>query len=97
MGSAVTEIHENLAHEGRRTRRGSDASSAWRHPVGHARQAHGRRLIIHWPRSEATDCRRHPFGGARAVDKHRLTRASGRLSAADLGTVEDGVRRVLDL
>lgn len=33
----------------------------------------------------------------RAVDKQRLTRASGRLSASDLGTVEDGVRRVLDL
>jgi hypothetical protein len=33
----------------------------------------------------------------RAVDKRRLTRASGRLSASDLGIVEDGVRRVLDL
>ncbi len=33
----------------------------------------------------------------RAVDRRRLTRASGRLSAADIGTVEDGVRRVLDL
>ena len=33
----------------------------------------------------------------RAVDKRRLTRASGRLSASDLGIVEDGVRRILDL
>jgi mRNA interferase MazF len=33
----------------------------------------------------------------RAVDKQRLTRASGRLSATDLGVVEDGVRRVLNL
>jgi mRNA interferase MazF len=33
----------------------------------------------------------------RAVDKGRLSRASGRLSASDLGVVEDGVRRVLDL
>ena len=33
----------------------------------------------------------------RAVDKRRLTRASGRLSASDLGIVEDGVRRVLEL
>jgi mRNA interferase MazF len=33
----------------------------------------------------------------RAVDKHRLTRAYGRLSASDLGTVEEGVRRVLNL
>lgn len=33
----------------------------------------------------------------RAVDKRRLTRAAGRLSASDLGTVDEGVRRVLDL
>ncbi len=33
----------------------------------------------------------------RAVDKRRLTRAFGRLSPSDLGTVEDGVRRVLEL
>ena len=33
----------------------------------------------------------------RAVDKRRLTRAHGRLSPSDLGTVEDGVRRVLSL
>jgi mRNA interferase MazF len=33
----------------------------------------------------------------RAVDKRRLTRASGRLSTSDLGVVEDGVRRVLEL
>jgi mRNA interferase MazF len=33
----------------------------------------------------------------RAVDKRRLTRPAGRLSAADLRTVEDGVRRVLEL
>jgi mRNA interferase MazF len=33
----------------------------------------------------------------RAVDKRRLTRVSGRLSASDLGVVEDGVRRVLYL
>ena len=33
----------------------------------------------------------------RAVDKHRLTRTFGRLSVSDLGIVEDGVRRVLEL
>jgi mRNA interferase MazF len=33
----------------------------------------------------------------RAVDKRRLTRVYGRLSASDLGTVEEGVRRVLNL
>lgn len=33
----------------------------------------------------------------RAVDKRRLTRMSGRLSAADLQIVEDGVRRILEL
>ncbi len=33
----------------------------------------------------------------RAVDKRRLIRASGRLSASDLGVVEDGVRQVLGL
>ena len=33
----------------------------------------------------------------RAIDKTRLSRLSGRLSAADLAIVEDGVRRVLDL
>jgi len=33
----------------------------------------------------------------RAVDKQRLTRASGRLSASDLGDVEEGVRRILEL
>ena len=33
----------------------------------------------------------------RAVDKRRLTRPLGRLSATDLSTVENGIRRVLDL
>src|SRR3954463_4424251 len=33
----------------------------------------------------------------RAVDKRRLTRVSGRLSASDLGVVQDSVRRVLNL
>ena len=33
----------------------------------------------------------------RAVDKRRLMRNSGRLSATDLGIVEEGVRRVLEL
>ena len=33
----------------------------------------------------------------RAVDKRRLSRNSGRLSAADLRIVEDGIRRVLEL
>lgn len=33
----------------------------------------------------------------RAVDKRRLTRMSGRVSAADMGGVEDGVRRILEL
>jgi mRNA interferase MazF len=33
----------------------------------------------------------------RAVDKRRLTRSEGRLAAADLRAVEDGLRRVLDL
>jgi mRNA interferase MazF len=33
----------------------------------------------------------------RAIDKRRLGRASGRLSAADLRIVEDGIRRILEL
>lgn len=33
----------------------------------------------------------------RAVDKRRLTRNAGRLSAGDLQTIEDGIRRVLEL
>jgi mRNA interferase MazF len=33
----------------------------------------------------------------RAVDKRRLTRMSGRLSTTDLRTIEEGVRRVLEL
>lgn len=33
----------------------------------------------------------------RAVDKRRLTRSEGRLSSADLGAVEDALRRVLEL
>jgi len=33
----------------------------------------------------------------RAVDKRRLTRNEGRLSAVDLRSVEDGLRRVLEL
>ena len=33
----------------------------------------------------------------RAVDQRRLTRTSGRLSTADLRTIEEGVRRVLEL
>lgn len=33
----------------------------------------------------------------RALDKRRLIRASGRLAAADFRSVEEGVRRVLDL
>ncbi|MGA8398753.1 MAG: type II toxin-antitoxin system PemK/MazF family toxin [Stellaceae bacterium] len=34
---------------------------------------------------------------ARAVDKARLTRTAGQLSPADLKTVEDGLRRILEL
>jgi mRNA interferase MazF len=33
----------------------------------------------------------------RAVDKRRLTRHSGRLSTADLQTLEEGLRRILEL
>src|SRR5436305_3807065 len=33
----------------------------------------------------------------RAVDKARLNRASGRVSAADLRHIEDGIRRVLEI
>jgi mRNA interferase MazF len=33
----------------------------------------------------------------RAIDKARLSRLAGRLSASDLVTVEDGVRRILEL
>jgi mRNA interferase MazF len=33
----------------------------------------------------------------RAVDKQRLTRSCGRLSPSDIGAVEEGVRRVLNL
>jgi mRNA interferase MazF len=33
----------------------------------------------------------------RAVDKRRLTRNEGQLSAADLRSIEDGLRRVLEL
>ena len=33
----------------------------------------------------------------RAVDKQRLTRTSGRLSPQDLRSVEDGLRRILEL
>jgi len=33
----------------------------------------------------------------RAVDKRRLTRNRGRLSAADLRSIEDGLRRILEL
>ena len=33
----------------------------------------------------------------RAVDKRRLTRNQGQLSAADLRSIEDGLRRVLEL
>jgi mRNA interferase MazF len=33
----------------------------------------------------------------RAVDKRRLTRCEGRLAAADVGAVEDGLRRILEL
>ena len=33
----------------------------------------------------------------RAVDKRRLTRNQGQLSAADLSSIEDGLRRVLEL
>ena len=33
----------------------------------------------------------------RAVDKQRLTRNQGQLSAADLRSIEDGLRRVLEL
>ena len=33
----------------------------------------------------------------RAVDKRRLTRSEGRLSAADMRSVEDGLRRILEL
>jgi mRNA interferase MazF len=34
---------------------------------------------------------------ARAVDKGRLTRTAGQLSSADLKSVEDGLRRILEL
>src|SRR5438045_8331168 len=33
----------------------------------------------------------------RAVDKRRLTRISGRLSNSDLGMIEEGIRRILEL
>ena len=33
----------------------------------------------------------------RAVDKRRLSHSEGRLSAADLRAIEDGLRRVLEL
>jgi mRNA interferase MazF len=33
----------------------------------------------------------------RAVDKRRLTRMTGQLSAADLHTIEDSIRRILQL
>jgi mRNA interferase MazF len=33
----------------------------------------------------------------RAVDKRRLTRLSGRLSTMDLRTIEESVRRILEL
>jgi mRNA interferase MazF len=33
----------------------------------------------------------------RAVDKRRLTRCEGRLAMADLGAVENGLRRILEL
>ncbi len=33
----------------------------------------------------------------RAVDKRRLTQNRGRLSAADLRSIEDGLRRILEL
>jgi mRNA interferase MazF len=33
----------------------------------------------------------------RAVDKRRLTRTQGRLSEVDLRSVEDGLRRILEL
>src|ERR1700760_3552023 len=33
----------------------------------------------------------------RAIDKRRLTRNEGQLSAADLRSIEDGLRRVLEL
>jgi mRNA interferase MazF len=33
----------------------------------------------------------------RAVDKRRLTRMTGQLSAADLRTIEDSIRRILEL
>ena len=33
----------------------------------------------------------------RAIDKGRLTRNAGRLSAGDLQTIEEGIRRVLEL
>ena len=33
----------------------------------------------------------------RAVDKRRLARNEGRLSAADMRSVEDGLRRILEL
>jgi mRNA interferase MazF len=33
----------------------------------------------------------------RAVDKRRLTRSSGRLSTTDLRSIEEGIRRVLEL
>jgi mRNA interferase MazF len=33
----------------------------------------------------------------RAVDKRRLTRGEGRLSAADIGVIEQSLRRILEL
>jgi len=33
----------------------------------------------------------------RAIDKRRLERSAGRISAADLGVIEDGIRRIFDL
>jgi len=47
----------------------------------------------------------YPFGRAlvavcdqvRAVDKRRLTKSEGQLSAVDLRSIEDSLRRVLEL
>lgn len=33
----------------------------------------------------------------RAVDKRRLARSTGRISSADLGAIEDAIRRIFDL
>src|SRR5712692_8868418 len=33
----------------------------------------------------------------RAVDKRRLARNAGRISGADLGAIEDGIRRIFEL